>query len=107
MLVLLDENLPHSVRLLLPGHDVRTVDFQGWKSLSNGELLRAAEESGFDVMVTADQGIQYQQNPQRRNIALVIVSSNERDLVAAHADQILAAINTAQHGGIIFVDIGP
>lgn len=62
MLVLLDENLPHRLRLLIPGHDVRTVDYQGWKSLSNGELLQAAEDAGFSVMVKADKGMHYQQN---------------------------------------------
>ena len=53
MLVLLDENLPHRLRLLVPGHDVRTVDYQGWKSLSNGELLKVAEDAGFDAPLTS------------------------------------------------------
>jgi hypothetical protein len=47
VLVLPDENLPHRLRLLIPGHDVRTVDYQGWKSLSNGALLKAAEGAHF------------------------------------------------------------
>jgi hypothetical protein len=76
MLVLLDENLPHRLRHLITGHDVRTVAYQGWKALTNGALLKAAEDSGFDVMVTADQGIRYQQNMQGRKIAIVILSSN-------------------------------
>lgn len=62
MLILLDENLPHRLRLLLPGHDVRTTAYQGWSGLSNGALLKAAEDAGFDAIITADQGIRYQQN---------------------------------------------
>lgn len=106
MLVLLDENLPHSLRVLLGDHDVRTVDFQGWKSLSNGELLKAAEEARFDVMITADQGIRYQQNLEGCNIAIIILSSNERETVAAHAAKILVAIETAQRGSFLTLDIG-
>lgn len=106
MLVLLDENLPHGLRLLIFGHDVRTVDYQGWKSLSNGELLKAAEDTGFDVLVTADQGISYQQNLTRRKIAIVVLSTPEREIVVAQAAQITAAINAAQPGGFVFLDIG-
>ena len=68
MLILLDENLPHRLRLLISGHDVRTVDFQGWKALSNGALLNAAEQAGFDIIITADQGIRYEQNLHGRKI---------------------------------------
>jgi hypothetical protein len=107
VLVLLDENLPHRLRLLIPGHDVRTVDFQGWKSLNNGALLKAAEDAGFDVMITADRGIQYQQNVGSRKIAIVILSSNELEIVVAHGTQIVAAITSAKRGGFVTVDIGP
>ncbi len=75
MLVLLDENLPHGLRLLIPEHDARTVAYQGWKSLSNGDLISAAEDAVFDVMITADQGIPHQQNLTKRRIAIVVLSS--------------------------------
>ena len=106
ILVLLDENLPHRLRLLIPGHDVRTVDYQGWKSLSNGALLQAAEDSGFNVMVTADQGMNYQQNLTGNNIALVVLSTPRREIVVARAAQIVAAINAATPGSFTAVDIG-
>jgi len=64
--VLLDENLPHHLRTLIPDHEIRTVAFQGWKAFSSGLLLDAAEEAGFDVFITADQGIPYQQNLEGR-----------------------------------------
>jgi putative NIF3 family GTP cyclohydrolase 1 type 2 len=106
MLILLDENLPHKLRLLIPGHDVRTVAYQGWKALSNGALLTAAEDASFDVIVTADQSLSYQQNMKGRKLALVVLSSNEREVVMVQAAQIVAAINAATIGSFIFVDIG-
>jgi hypothetical protein len=106
MLVLLDENLPHSLRLLIRGHDVRTVEYQGWKSFTNGDLLRVAEEAGFNVLLTADQSIQYQQNIQSRAIAIVILSSNEREIMAAHLADIVAAIESAKAGCFVTVNLG-
>ena len=61
MRILLDESLPHELRDDLPGHAVKTVTEAGWTGVRNGELLRRAAES-FDVFVTADQNLQYQQN---------------------------------------------
>lgn len=61
MRILLDENLPHRLRRMLSGHDVRTTAYQGWAGLTNGMLLKAADEAGFDAMITADQGIRYRQ----------------------------------------------
>ena len=60
MKVLLDENLPHRLRNHLGSHDVFTVRYQGWSGLKNGELLRAAENDGFDVFLTGDQTLSYE-----------------------------------------------
>ena len=106
MLILLDENLPHGLRILISGHEVRTVAYQGWKSLSNGVLLKAAEDAGFDVMITADQGIRYQQNLRGLRLAIIVLSSNEWTIVTAHIQEIMAAINTIEAGDIVTVDIG-
>lgn len=106
MLVLLDENLPHILRLLIPGHDVRTVAYQGWKALSNGALLTAAEDADFNVMVTGDKNVTYQQNMQDRKLALVVLSSNEREIVVAQVAQIIAAVNGVTVGSFVLVDIG-
>ncbi|MGC2660087.1 MAG: hypothetical protein WA324_19175 [Bryobacteraceae bacterium] len=59
--VLLDENLTHKLRQLLPGHIVMTSAYQGWAGKLNGELVALAEAAGFEVMVTADQNLSYQQ----------------------------------------------
>jgi len=61
--ILFDKNVPVGVRAFLQTHEVRTTVEIGWPDqLENGELLKKAEESGFDVMVTSDQNIRYQQN---------------------------------------------
>jgi len=67
--VLLDENLDHALRKLLGPHEVFTVTFMGWTGLQNGELLRAAEESGMDVLLTGDQTLGYEQNLIGRRLA--------------------------------------
>ena len=61
MKVILDEDLAHVLRLHLPGHDVFTVAYVGWGGLRNGELLKTAEAGGFEVFVTGDQSMRYEQ----------------------------------------------
>ena len=106
MRVLLDENLPHKLRSLLEGHETRTVAYQGWAGLTNGALLKAADETGFDVMITADQGIRYQQKTTSYRLALIVLSTNKERLVVANVDSILAALNAAAVGSLVFVDLG-
>ena len=74
MRILLDESLPKELRSELPGHDVRTVAEMGWSSLRNGELL-ARSAARFDVFVTADQNLQYQQNLSTLPVAIVVLAA--------------------------------
>jgi hypothetical protein len=106
MRILLDENIPHRLRGLLAGHDARTTAYQGWAGLANGALLKAADEAGFDAMITADQGIRYQQNRIRYRMALIVLSTNKETLILANADSILAALRAATAGALVFVDLG-
>ena len=102
--ILLDENLPHKLRHLLRGHDVRTVAYQGWAGLSNGELLRAVEEAGFEVMITADHGIRYQQNRKNSSVGLIVLSDNDEIVLKTNVEFILEAIDAAEPVGLIWVD---
>ncbi len=78
MRILLDESLPIELRDELPQHAVRSVQKMGWSALKNGELLRRAADQ-FDVFVTADQNLQYQQNLQVLPIAVaVLVAKSDR-----------------------------
>ena len=77
MRILFDKNVPVGARRFLSGHEVRTfVEMQWHPQLENGELLKAGEAAGFDVMVTSDQNIVYQQNLTGRKLALVVLGSN-------------------------------
>jgi hypothetical protein len=72
--LLLDENLPHQMRLELPGHDVFTAAYMGWADVENGELLRlTAAAAGFDALATNDRGLEYQQNLDELPLAVVVV----------------------------------
>lgn len=72
MRILLDESLPRPLARSLVGHDVRTVVEMGWSSLTNGALLRTAAEL-FDVLLTADQNLQFQQNVRALPIAVIVL----------------------------------
>ena len=70
----------------------------GWAELTNGKLLNAAEKAGFDVMVTVDQNIRYQQNLRRRQIALVVLGRGRWTLVQPVIGRVIAAVDGAMPG---------
>ena len=72
MRILLEESLPIELRDVLPQHSVRSVQEKGWSALKNGELLRHAVDA-FDVFVTADQNLHYQQNIKALPIAVAVL----------------------------------
>lgn len=73
MRVLLDEQLPRQLVPELTGHEVRTVQQQGWAGLTNGELLRRAADEGLEVLLTADQNLEFQQNLARSRLGIIIL----------------------------------
>jgi hypothetical protein len=104
--ILFDKNMPEPVRHFLPHHEVRTIRDMGWPSrIENGELLKAAEAHGFDVLVTADQNIRYQQNWQGRKLALVVLGSNIWPVVRRHEVSIRQAVDSATPGGYVFIEM--
>jgi len=106
MRIILDESVPQKLRLLIEGgHTVVTTWYQGWSGLKNGALLNAAEEAGFDLFITADQELSYQQNLQGRKMALVVLGTNNWSLVKAHIAGIMAAIDAATPGSYTEVSI--
>ncbi|MCL4740864.1 MAG: DUF5615 family PIN-like protein [Phycisphaerales bacterium] len=80
MKLLRDENLPHDLRHFLPGHDVFTVAYMGWKGLENGELMSAAAREDFDAMLTLDSGIPHQQNTSQLPLSLVLIHAPSNTL---------------------------
>ncbi len=96
MKVLLDENLPHNLRQMLNGHDVYTVAYMGWAAVANGALLRAAAGAGFDVFLTMDAGVEYQQYAAALPLAVVVMraKSNRLDEIRPLLPAVLATFET-------------
>jgi len=105
MRVLFDHGTPRSITRWLSGHTVVEALARGWDRLSNGELLKAAEDAGFDVLLTTDKNIQYQQNLKGRRIAIVVLGNPQRPAVHLHMDRVVAAVNAARPGSYALVDI--
>ena len=76
MLVLFDHGTPRGIAAALPDHDVKVAREMGWDTLSNGELLEAAEVAGFQVLLTTDKNLRYQQNFSGRRIAVVVLGAS-------------------------------
>jgi hypothetical protein len=103
--VVFDANTPAPLARFLRCHEVTQAEDLGWHALENGKLLTAAEQKGFDVLVTCDQNIRHQQNFTERKIALVVLSSNHWPTLRPVAGRIATIIDFAQRGQVIFVDI--
>ncbi len=76
MRILLDECVPWPMHRFLVSHSCTSVQAQGWGGIRNSELLRRAE-TGFDLLITADQNIRYQQNLSGTSIAILELSTND------------------------------
>ncbi len=84
-----------------------TAEEHGWGRLENGVLLAVAEEAGFEVFLTADKNLRYQQNLSSRKIAIVVLGNSPWPLVRQHIAAIVDAVNTALPGSYVEVDIPP
>jgi len=99
MKIILDESVPQKLRLLIErGHTVVTTWYQGWSGLKNGALLTAAEGSGFELFITADQELTYQQNFTGRKMAVLVLSTNNWDFIEAGIAEIRTAIDAVTPG---------
>ena len=91
MRILLDNCTPRTVRHLLPGHEIKTAYQMGWADWDNGDLIARAE-TVFELLITTDQSIRYQQNLKNRRLAILLIPQ-AYDLLEAHQDELLAAVN--------------
>ncbi len=105
MLVLFDQGTPIGIRDSLLGHTVRTAAEQGWSTLLNGQLLHAAEQAGFDVVLTTDTSLPFQQNLEGRKLAVVILNRNRWKLISRVLPEIAAAALAAKPGSWTVVEI--
>lgn len=104
MRVLLDECFPRALSRDLPGHDVKTVDEAGWAGTKNGELLRVAAKD-FDVLLTVDRNLEYQQNLSGVEIGVIVVDtpSNDVDVLRPMMPAVREALTRVRPGTVIHV----
>jgi hypothetical protein len=105
MRVLFDQATPVPIRRFLVGHAVRTAAEQQWETLGNGELLTVAEQAGFEVFVTTDKNLRYQQNLSGRTIAVVVIGVQQWPALQPHVARVVAAVNAATAGSYTDVEI--
>jgi hypothetical protein len=105
MLVLFDHGTPRSIARFLIGHTVTEAKAKGWDRLTNGELLDTAEDAGFEVLLTTDKNIRYQQNLTGRTIAIVVLGNPQRPIVHLHMERVVAAVNAAMPGSYTLVEM--
>lgn len=93
MKILLDECVPWPIHRLLMSHHCEPVQRCGWTGIKNGELLNLAE-GRFDLFITSDQSLRYQQNLQGRQVAILQLSTNNLNRILGAATQIQSAVAT-------------
>src|ERR1022692_2769154 len=105
MRILFDQGVPRGLAASLGSHDVTEARKLKWERISNGVLLNLAEEAGFDLLLTTDKNVRYQQNLADRKISIVVLGPSPWWLVREHLDAIVAAVNAATPGSYAEVDI--
>jgi hypothetical protein len=105
MKILFDNGTPKPIARRLTGHDVTHARQIGWHELENGKLIERAEQAGYDVLLSTDKNIRYQQNLIGRKIALVILGNSQWPQVRMHLDRIVAAVNACTPGSYSEVEI--
>jgi glutamate racemase len=103
--VLFDQGTPVPLRHAIVKHTISTAYELGWSTLKNGELLQAAEEAGFEVLVTTDTNLKYQQNLASRKISVVVLSSTSWPRIKAVSEKVITAIEMSTVGSYIEVVI--
>ena len=105
MKVLFDQGTPVPLRKALAKCTVHTAYELGWHELSNGELIAKAEENSFEVLVSTDQNLKYQQNLERRSISIVILMTASWPRIRSHEARIVSAITSIRTGEYIEIPI--
>jgi hypothetical protein len=103
--ILFDQGTPVPLRQALTHHQVTTAHERGWSKLNNGELLDAAENEGFEVLVTADMNLEYQQNLKSRRIAIIVLSTPSWPRIQRAIRTVVGAVDGATQGSYRKVEI--
>jgi hypothetical protein len=105
MNILFDNSVPWGISRFLEGHTVKSAKKMGWATLENGNLLTAAELGGFDVLITSDQNLPYQQSFTTRRIAVLILSTNHWPTIERVVARVSSAIDFLQASQVVRLEI--
>jgi hypothetical protein len=105
--ILFDEGAPKQLRRLLARDDITLVEEKGWKGIKNGRLLHLEEEDGFDVLITADQNLKYQQNLKARRIGVIVLPYNRRKWMPPLVPALANALNQIHVGVYVEIPLPP
>jgi hypothetical protein len=105
MNILFDQGTPVPLRKYLKEHNVENVFDRGWNQLANGELIKIAEKEGFDVFVTTDKNLKYQQNLSSRVITIILLSTTSWPKIKEKTDEIALTISKVKLGSYIDFEV--
>ena len=105
MKILFDQGTPVPLRRFLSSHTIDTAYELGWQSLENGALLSAAEKGGYELLITTDQNLKYQQNLSDRKVAVVVLLSTSWPRIRERLDTIVGIVETVATGSYNEVSI--
>lgn len=105
MRILFDQGTPRGLTASLRHHEVTEARKLKWERISNGELLKVAEAAGFDLLVTTDKNVRYQQNLAGRIISIVVLGQSPWGLVRRRLGAVVAAVDAAAPGSYAEVEI--
>jgi predicted nuclease of predicted toxin-antitoxin system len=104
--ILLDQDIPRPFARLLDEHQVVHASHLDWAELSNGALIAEAEKAGFDILITGDKNLVYQQNLAGRRIAIVLLSTHHWQTLRKNGQRVIVAVNGIADGMFLEVDVG-
>ncbi|MEI7952601.1 MAG: DUF5615 family PIN-like protein [Synechococcaceae cyanobacterium ELA182] len=99
MRILFDQGTPVPLRRSLSGHDVATAYELGWSTVTNGDLIRLAEQEGYELLITTDTNLRYQQNLKDRNLAILVLTTTSWPRIRQVTDRIQDTIALIETGG--------
>ncbi len=105
MKILFDQGTPVPLRHHLPDHTIATAYELGWQRLENGDLIATAESDGFEIIVTTDQNLRYQQNLTDRTISIVVLTSTSWPRIRKNMSAILSALDNLEPSSYVEVKI--
>ena len=105
MRILFDHGTPAPLIPFPEGHTVTKAKDEGWETPANGELLKAAEKAGFEVLLTTDKNMVSQQNLKGRTIAIVVLGNSQWRIVQRYVRKITTSVSAATPGSYSEVDI--